>query len=57
MVSIAAGTPTVVEFRIGKIKENIDMAGPQSIARDVPPGAAGGAADDAAGRDGREFLT
>jgi len=49
MVSIAAGPTIVVEFRFSKIKENVDMAGPRSIARGVPLGTAG--------RDGGEIFT
>jgi hypothetical protein len=48
MVSIAAGTTIVVEFRVGKIKENVDMPGPRSIAKGVPPGNAD--------RNGREIF-
>jgi hypothetical protein len=47
----------VVEFQIGKIKENVDMPGPRSIARRVPPGIVGGAARAGDGRVGREILT
>ena len=34
----------VVELIIAKIKENVDMSGPRSIARRFPLGTAGGAA-------------
>jgi len=56
MVSIAAGTAIVVEFRIGKIKENVDMSGPRSIARRFLIGNVGRVARAAAGRAGREIL-
>ena len=56
MVSIAAGTPIVVEFQIDKIKENVDMAGSRSIARLVPRGTAGRTAVVAAGRGDGEIL-
>jgi len=44
MVSIAAVTPLVVEFRNGKIKENVDMPGSRSIARLSSLGIGGGVA-------------
>jgi hypothetical protein len=56
MVRSLPRTAIVVEFKIAKIKENVDMSGPRSIARRFPLATDRRAALAADGGVDREIL-